>query len=185
MKKCREYPPTLPAKVKINNCRQKVFWLPDCLLPRLLALLQWLIIPAVSFPVTAAGPRRILTCFPDAADSSNIFNIWKKGKRMGVFFKKVHRIVSMIPPGTVMTYGQIAAMAGNPLASRAVGYALRAIPAGMELPWHRVVNSKGEISSRRTVQGDYGRSLQRVLLESEGIVFSDTGIMDLKKYQVF
>ena len=98
------------------------------------------------------------------------------------FFSAVHRIVGSIPPGSVMTYGQIASMAGNPRASRAVGYALRAIPRGMDIPWHRVVNSKGDISSRRTMQGDDDRSLQRVLLESEGIEFSDSGRINLKQY---
>ena len=97
----------------------------------------------------------------------------------------MHRIVAKIPQGTVMTYGQIAAMVGNPKASRAVGYALRAVPAGIELPWHRVVNSKGEISSRRTMQGDDDRCFQRVLLESEGVVFSNSGRIDLKQYQIF
>ncbi|MCK5132507.1 MAG: MGMT family protein [Candidatus Sabulitectum sp.] len=90
----------------------------------------------------------------------------------------------MIPPGAVMTYGQIAAIVGNPRASRAVGYALRAVPDGGELPWHRVVNSKGEISTRRTMQGDDDRFLQRVLLESEGVLFMESGRIDLRKYQV-
>lgn len=94
----------------------------------------------------------------------------------------MHRIVGLIPSGSVMTYGQIASIAGNPRASRAVGYALRAIPRGMEIPWHRVVNSRGEISSRRTIQGDDDRNLQRVLLESEGIVFSESGRINLRKY---
>jgi len=83
-----------------------------------------------------------------------------------------------------MTYGQIAAMAGNPRASRAVGYALRAVRDGVDIPWHRVINSKGEISSRRTLQGDDDRKLQRVLLESEGVVFDRLSRIDLKKYQL-
>ncbi len=99
---------------------------------------------------------------------------------MGGFFKRVHEIVSGIPPGRVITYGQVAAMAGNPRASRAVGYALRAIPEGVDIPWHRVVNSRGEISSRRTLQGDDDRILQRVLLESEGVEFCPRGRIDLK-----
>ncbi len=143
---------------------------------------------AVSFPVTAAGPRRILTCFPDAADCANIFPYAERGTtlegKVGDFFEKVHRIVAKIPFGAVMTYGQIAAIAGNPRASRAVGYALRVKPVSGELPWHRVVNSKGEISTRRTMQGDDDRSLQRVLLESEGVEFSSSGRIDLTKYCV-
>jgi len=101
---------------------------------------------------------------------------------MDGFFKTVHRIVAGIPAGTVMTYGQVAEMAGNPRASRAVGYAMRAIPAGTDIPWHRVVNAKGEISLRRTMQGDDDRCLQRVLLEAEGVEFSESGRIDLKKY---
>ena len=98
------------------------------------------------------------------------------------FFRTVHRIVAGIPRGKVMTYGQVAAMAGNPRASRAVGYAMRAIPNGEDVPWHRVVNSKGEISRRRTFQGDDDRLLQRVLLEAEGIEFSESGRIDLKRF---
>jgi len=101
---------------------------------------------------------------------------------MDGFFKNVHRIVAGIPPGKVMTYGQIAEMAGNPRASRAVGYAMRAIPRGIDIPWHRVVNSRGEISLRRTMQGDDDRFLQRVLLEAEGVEFSESGRIDLKRY---
>jgi len=101
------------------------------------------------------------------------------------FFRKVHKIVGSIPPGRVMTYGQIAAVAGNPRASRAVGYAMRAIPSGIDVPWHRVVNSKGEISLRGTMQGDDDRCLQRVLLEAEGVEFSDSGRINLKKYGIW
>lgn len=144
--------------------------------------MQWFV--AVSFPVTAAGPRRNLTCFPDAANGGNIFPVERKGEKMGDFFKRVHGIVAMIPSGSVMTYGQIAAIAGNPRASRAVGYALRSAPSDADLPWHRVVNSKGEISLRNTLQGDDDRCLQRILLESEGIVFTKSGKVDLKIHQV-
>jgi len=103
---------------------------------------------------------------------------------MSGFFSAVHRIVACIPRGSVMTYGQIASMIGNPRASRAVGYALRAIPKDMDIPWHRVVNSRGEISSRRTIQGDDDRNLQRVLLEAEGVTFSKSGRIDLKLHGV-
>ena len=103
---------------------------------------------------------------------------------MGDFFKLVHKIVAMIPRGYVMTYGQIAVMAGNSRASRAVGYALRVKPDSGEIPWHRVVNSRGEISTRVTMQGDDDRFLQRVLLESEGIIFSSNGRIDLNKYRL-
>jgi len=100
------------------------------------------------------------------------------------FFSVVYEIVVGIPPGAVMTYGQIAQIAGNPRAARAVGYALRAVPEGADIPWHRVVNSRGEISSRKTLRGDDDRVLQRMLLESEGVVFNNLSRIDLKKYQL-
>lgn len=101
---------------------------------------------------------------------------------MDGFFSRVHRIVASIPPGAVMTYGRVAEMAGNPRASRAVGYAMRAIPEGMDVPWHRVVNSRGEISRRRTLAGDDDRCLQQVLLEAEGVEFDSRGRIDLKRF---
>ena len=66
-------------------------------------------------------------------------------------------------------------MAGH---ARQVGYALHASPEGLELPWHRVINARGEISAR----ADPGAEpLQRVLLEREGVVF-DGERVDLRKY---
>lgn len=103
---------------------------------------------------------------------------------MGEFYSMVYRIVAMIPPGSVMTYGQIAVMAGNPRASRAVGYALCSVPAGINVPWHRVVNAKGELSLRRTLQGDDNRCMQRILLESEGVKFNEADRINLKQYQL-
>ena len=61
--------------------------------------------------------------------------------------KSIHRIVRLIPPGRVATYGQIAAFAGR-CTPRMVGYAMAAIPSGSDVPWHRVINSRGTISLR-------------------------------------
>lgn len=99
------------------------------------------------------------------------------------FFEEVYKIVNCIPPGTVMTYGQIARTIGHPRGARAVGYALKSSKAPDSIPWHRVVNSKGEISLRKTLQGDSSRILQRVLLESEGIVFKADNKIDLAVYR--
>jgi methylated-DNA-protein-cysteine methyltransferase-like protein len=54
--------------------------------------------------------------------------------------------VAAIPPGSVATYGRVAALAGLPRAPRLVGRALREAPAGLELPWHRVVAAGGRIA---------------------------------------
>jgi methylated-DNA-protein-cysteine methyltransferase-like protein len=95
------------------------------------------------------------------------------------FFEEVYRIASMVPPGQVATYGQIAAYLGNPRGARTVGWALGSLPAGLDVPWHRVVNSQGRISGP-----PHGRraSEQRAMLEEEGIVFDATGRIDLDKY---
>lgn len=98
------------------------------------------------------------------------------------FFSDVHKVVMGIPSGSVMTYGQVARFLGNPRGARAVGYALRSRNAPDNLPWHRVVNSKGEISLRKTLQGDSSRTFQRVLLESEGVVFDSYDKIDLTLY---
>jgi methylated-DNA-protein-cysteine methyltransferase related protein len=81
------------------------------------------------------------------------------------FHSAVYRLVERIPRGQVATYGQIAALLGYPRAARAVGQAMKHVPA--HLPWHRVVNAQGGISRRANVGG---MLTQRVLLEQEGLV---------------
>ena len=82
------------------------------------------------------------------------------------FFKSVWSIVAHIPAGCVVTYGQIAAMLGNPRAARTVGWALHSTPDALDIPWHRVINSKGRIS---TDCGEHSPDLQRRLLEQENV----------------
>jgi len=99
-------------------------------------------------------------------------------KNKSGIFEEIYKIVRLIPAGKVATYGQIAKIAGgcNP---RVVGYAMASIKSDMKIPWHRVINSKGEISLR---DGE-GKSFQRELLESENIKFTDSGKISLKLYQ--
>jgi len=94
-------------------------------------------------------------------------------------FEEVYGIASRVPPGHVVTYGQIAAFLGHPRAARTVGWALHSTPAALELPWHRVINSQGRISGPSA-----GRRAQeqRALLEDEGIAFDDSGRIDLEQY---
>ena len=94
------------------------------------------------------------------------------------FFEKVYLVVKRIPPGRVATYGQIARILGQPRAARTVGWALRAAPEGSDVPWQRVINSKGAISTGR---GD-GPPVQRLLLEEEDVVFDEAGRVDLAVY---
>jgi methylated-DNA-protein-cysteine methyltransferase-like protein len=83
---------------------------------------------------------------------------------MKAFHAAVYGLVGRIPKGQVATYGQIAALLGYPRAARAVGQAMKHVPA--HLPWHRVVNAQGRISRR----GNVGSMLtQRLRLEQEGV----------------
>ena len=85
------------------------------------------------------------------------------------FRQKVYRIVSSIPKGKVMTYGQVAAEAGSPRAARQVGYALRALGLEEEIvPWWRVINAEGRISINHQ-QGGEEKNLQKILLEMDGV----------------
>ena len=94
------------------------------------------------------------------------------------FFNCVYDIVAQIPVGKVMTYGQIAMMLGSPHYARRVGQAMYNTPEYLDIPCHRVVNSKGELASFHVFGGE---RKQREMLESEGIVFKANGGIDLKK----
>ena len=96
------------------------------------------------------------------------------------FFQRVYEIVACIPRGKVVTYGQIAAALGDPRQARTAGWALHSTPEWLDIPWHRVVNSSGGISTRHTV-GEL--NIQRKLLEDEGIVFNEDGGLDLERYR--
>lgn len=97
-------------------------------------------------------------------------------------YERIYAIVQQIPRGRVATYGQIAELADLPRRARLVGYALFRVPLpAEEIPWHRVVNSQGEISYSPLRRGtDY---LQRSLLEAEGIAFMPSGKISLAEYQ--
>jgi len=93
---------------------------------------------------------------------------------------RIWAAVREIPRGRVATYGQIAALAGMPGAARQVGYALAALPDGAGgVPWQRVVNAKGEISTRAEPGAD---DEQRARLEAEGVRFDARGRIDLARY---
>lgn len=90
----------------------------------------------------------------------------------------VYNLVRSIPPGRVMTYGQIA-LCIEPLSARAVGWALNCCPE--DVPWQRVVNSRGACSTDRIAHLQTG--LQQSLLEREGIEFNERGQLDLARYR--
>ncbi|HJQ24922.1 MAG TPA: MGMT family protein [Blastocatellia bacterium] len=97
-------------------------------------------------------------------------------------FEHIYRLVLKIPRGRVMTYGQIARLMDDRYSPRLVGWAMHAVPQdGRNIPWHRVINSKGGISTGRVIIQE--PQLQRYLLEAEGVVFDGRGHCDLSVYQ--
>ena len=92
-------------------------------------------------------------------------------------YQNIYDVVRQIPKGKVATYGQIAKIIGR-CTARMVGYAMAALPWGVDVPWQRVINYRGEISPR--AHGD-GSIRQRKLLVGEGIRFDSQGQVDFKK----
>jgi methylated-DNA-protein-cysteine methyltransferase-like protein len=95
-------------------------------------------------------------------------------------YLRIYKVVRQIPRGRVATYGQVATLAGLDGHARQVGYALHALPSSMKVPWHRVVNARGEVSART---GGDSHELQRKLLEAERVTFDARGRIDLEHFR--
>ncbi|MBB6099123.1 methylated-DNA-protein-cysteine methyltransferase-like protein [Deinobacterium chartae] len=97
------------------------------------------------------------------------------------FVARVLEVVRAIPEGRVMTYGQVALLAGAPQRPRQVGAILRGLGSRGEtdVPWQRVINGQGELSTWRIGLGE----VQRAFLEAEGVTFSPEGRVDLHRFQ--
>lgn len=91
-------------------------------------------------------------------------------------YEAIYALVRQVPRGRVATYGQVAAILGR-CTPRMVGYAMAAVPHGSDVPWHRVLNSAG----RSSLTGE-GGEVQRGLLETEGVEFSEGGRVDLARF---
>lgn len=97
------------------------------------------------------------------------------------FFERAYDVVRQIPEGKVATYGQVAALVGEPRRARFVGFAMHASP-GMAggVPCHRVVFKDGRLAPGYAFGGEQA---QRALLEGEGVRFLDDGRIDLARCQ--
>ena len=90
----------------------------------------------------------------------------------GNLYARVYALLATVPAGHVVSYGELARGLGMPRGARVVGWAMRTCPEG--LPWHRVVNARGEISQRGIGEGE---ALQCALLEDEGVHYGTwTGV---------
>jgi methylated-DNA-protein-cysteine methyltransferase-like protein len=94
------------------------------------------------------------------------------------YYDDVYELVRRIPYGKVSTYGRIAQLTPVPRGARGVGWALAGLgpDQAQVVPWWRVINAAGRISN------DMNATLQRELLEAEGIIFDDRGYVDLGRY---
>jgi methylated-DNA-protein-cysteine methyltransferase-like protein len=102
--------------------------------------------------------------------------------RFDKVFEKIYRLVLRIPRGRVMTYGQIARLLEERYSPRLVGWAMHATPKDeRNVPWHRVINSRGAISTGRVIIQE--PNLQQLMLEAEGVVFDERGHCDLSVCQ--
>lgn len=98
------------------------------------------------------------------------------------FKDRVLDIVNKIPHGRVTTYGTVATMAGLPRGARLVGGLLHFSNEKNPIPWQRIINRHGFISTKCL---EHPKALQKALLEQEGIEVSKDFMVDLKKYGWF
>jgi methylated-DNA-protein-cysteine methyltransferase-like protein len=95
---------------------------------------------------------------------------------------RMHRIwetICDIPRGAVASYGQIAEIAGRPRGARQVGYALRHLPEGHEVPWHRVLQVSGKIAFAKDSRA-YKEQSKRLMMEDVAVI---AGRVDMQKYR--
>jgi methylated-DNA-protein-cysteine methyltransferase-like protein len=101
-----------------------------------------------------------------------------KEAQVDSFTERVKQFIKAIPRGKVATYGQIAMMAGNPTGVRGVVWILHSSSQKAGLPWHRVINRKGEIS----LPPGQGCEEQKARLEAEGVQFDREDCIDLDRF---
>jgi len=108
-------------------------------------------------------------------------------------FEQVYELVKKIPRGRVATYGQISRLMNGRLSAAAVGWAMRALGSAggnnrskynsETVPWHRLINSRGMVSTRHTSKVGHKRvNTQQVLLEREGVIFQPDASVDLSRF---
>ena len=118
---------------------------------------------------TAGGPRASRPRTPRGAPQEQATGL----------FAAILTVIARVPRGKVVSYGQVARMAGRPGAARMVGWALHAVPQGASVPWQRVINAGGGISPRG---GGAEAALQKRMLEAEGVRFDARGRVDLSRF---
>lgn len=93
--------------------------------------------------------------------------------------RRILETIREIPPGCVASYGQVADISGIPRGARQVGYVLRQLPEGHDVPWHRVITASGKIAFEKDSPA-FREQASR--LKMEGIMVS-AGRVDMKEYR--
>jgi methylated-DNA-protein-cysteine methyltransferase-like protein len=93
--------------------------------------------------------------------------------------QRIWETIRDIPQGSVASYGQIAEIAGIPRGARQVGYALRQLPDGHDVPWHRVLQVSGKIAFAPG-SGAYQEQRKRLMMEDVAVI---AGRVDMRKYR--
>ena len=93
--------------------------------------------------------------------------------------RRIRETICDIPVGSVASYGQVAEMAGIPRGARQVGYALRNLPEGHNVPWHRVLQASGRIAFEKGSRG-YREQRKRLLEEGVAVI---AGRVDMQRYR--
>ena len=99
---------------------------------------------------------------------------------MSKFTNQVIKIVRTVPSGKVVSYGQVALMAGIPRAALQVGWVLHTSGGDGKTPWWRVINNAGRISTKCI---EHAPNLQQKLLEKEGVEVKKNLKIDIEKYR--
>ncbi len=101
---------------------------------------------------------------------------------IAALYKDIYAVVAAVPVGQVAAYGQIAALAGRRGAVRGVGRTMRLSKGAFGLPWQRIVGRRGPRRGHISIRDPIGGAIQRRLLESEGVIFSSSGVIDLSRF---
>lgn len=127
---------------------------------------------------------------PAGKTSAGLAKSAVKGPVKSPVFAQVYEIVRRIPEGKVLTYGLISSLMGSRLSAQGVGWALNALPAqaregkngysSQTVPWHRVINSRGGLSTNKIA--DVPPGMQKRLLEAEGVLFNEEEKLSLDQY---
>ena len=108
--------------------------------------------------------------------SNHEYTLNKTSRKAPGSWNAIYKVVKQIPRGCVITYGGVAKRMRLRGGARVVGYAMAASPSGSGVPWHRVIGAGGHLRLREPLV-----SLQRKLLESEGVTFIERRV-DIEKH---